>query len=129
MQIKFRFEIVALSSLIPDSQNCRLHSAENLDYLKNSLKQFGWQKPIVVNSKYEIAAGNGTYLAAKELGCVDVPVAISDLSIKELRAFDIADNQVALSSTWDLPKLSAQLQSLAIWDENTNWKSLGFNEN
>ncbi len=129
MNIKFQLEVVELAKLVPDAQNCRLHSVENIDYLKNSLKVFGFQKPIVVNKKYEIAAGNGTYLAAKELGCTQVPVAVSDLSAQELRAFALADNQIATTSSWDLTKLSEQIQSLAVWDKDTNWKALGFNEN
>lgn len=129
MQIDFKFDIIDLVRLIPDSQNCRIHSKENLEYIKSSLKEFGFQKPIVVNEKYEIACGNGTYLAAKELGINKIPVAISSLPLEKLKAFAIADNQIPLSSTWDLSKLSDQLQSLAVWNPDRDWASLGFNEN
>lgn len=127
--INFKFEVIPIEKLRPDAENCRLHDRENIEFIKASLSQYGFQKNIVVSKNFEIYAGNGTYLACKELGITEIPCAISNLPLDKLRAYAIADNQIPLSATWDLPKLSNQIQNLAVWDKNRDWKSLGFNEN
>ena len=60
--------LVPIDSLTPDPANVRRHPDNNLEAIKASLKRFGQQKPIVVDSADVIRAGNGTWAAAKALG-------------------------------------------------------------
>jgi hypothetical protein len=127
--MNFKCEIVPISQVSLDPHNCKDHSPENINFIKESLKEFGFQKPIVVSKDMVIAAGNGTYTAAKELGFKEIPIAISDLSLEKIKAYAIADNQIGLTSSFNLDKLSEQLQQLAVWNSNQNWQALGFNDN
>lgn len=127
--MNFEYQVVPIEQVSLDAENCRLHSPENLNFIKNSLEEFGIQKPIVVSKDYIIFAGNGTFLAAKELGYKQIPVVVSNLDIEKLKAYAIADNQIGLTSSWDLDKLSKQLQDIAVWNKEQNWQALGFDEN
>ena len=60
---------VPLDSVHPDPANARRHDERNVDAIKGSLARFGQQKPLVVDQANVIRAGNGTYGAAKALGC------------------------------------------------------------
>ena len=68
---------VPLDSIHPDPANVRLHEERGLDAIRGSLARFGQQKPIVVDRKGTIRAGNGTYVAAKALGWEAIHVVVS----------------------------------------------------
>ena len=67
-----KLEAISIESLSLDPSNVRKHSRRNLDAIKASLRKFGQQKPIVVDAKCIVLAGNGTLTAAKELGWTEV---------------------------------------------------------
>jgi len=103
---------IEISKVSNDPANVRTHSKKNIDAIKASLKRFGQQKPIVIDSNNIVRAGNGTLEAAKELGWKYISVVISDLEPSELTAYAIADNRTAELAEWDLEALGEQLQSL-----------------
>lgn len=79
-----------------------------------SLRRFGWQQPIVVDSQNVVIAGHTRLQAARKLGLQTVPVVVADhLTPDEARAYRIADNRTHDYSTWDLPLLTEQLDELA----------------
>ena len=88
----------------------------NLDAVNataNSIKEFGWQQPIVVDKDMVIIAGHTRYLAAKKLGCDTVPVVVaSNLSDEQVRAYRLADNKTGELAEWDFKLLDTELQDI-----------------
>lgn len=79
--------------------------------VSSSIKEFGFQNPIIVDSGFTIIAGHTRLEAAKQLQLEQVPCLIADgLTPEQVRAFRLADNKTAEIADWNLPKLSAELQ-------------------
>ena len=120
-------ESVPLSSLREDPANVRVHSKRNMDAIRNSLAQFGQQKPLVVSASGVIVAGNGTFAAARALGWEEINVIRlpDDWSPERITAFAIADNRTSELGEWDygvlvdtLGNLDDSMLAAAGWDES-----------
>lgn len=120
-------EDVPVETLTHDPANVRKHGDENLAAIKSSLTRFGQQKPIVVDSKGVVVAGNGTLSAAKALGWKTIKAVRTNLTGAEATAFAIADNRTAELAEWDEASLHAQLAAIAIEDEEL-LAATGFDE-
>jgi hypothetical protein len=103
---------VPIDKVLPDPANVREHDTANLVAIKASLLRFGQQKPIVVDKKGVIRAGNGTWEAAKSLEWSHIDIVESDLHGAEMMAYAIADNRTAELATWDQKALDKQLAGL-----------------
>ena len=122
-----KVESVPIATLSQDPANARKHDDKNLEAIKASLRRFGQQKPIVVDSSNVVRAGNGTLAAATALGWDSINVVQTDLQGSEATAYAIADNRTAELAEWDESVLAASLSSLADVDET--WLSdLQFSE-
>jgi len=122
-----KVESVPIATLSQDPANARKHDDKNLEAIKASLRRFGQQKPIVVDSSNVVRAGNGTLAAAIALGWDSINVVQTDLQGSEATAYAIADNRTAELAEWDESVLAASLSSLADVDET--WLSdLQFSE-
>ena len=112
--------------LLLDPENARKHSQKNLDAIKASLTKFGQRKPIVINNKGVILAGNGTVEAAKALGWDHIEVATvpADWDEATARAYALADNRTAELAEWDENVLAKQL--LELLDEDFDIEAIGF---
>jgi len=122
-----KVESVPIATLSQDPANARKHDDKNLEAIKASLRRFGQQKPIVVDSSNVVRAGNGTLAAATALGWDSINVVQTDLQGSEATAYAIADNRTAELADWDESVLAASLSSLADVDET--WLSdLQFSE-
>ncbi len=119
-------ETVPLSAISPDPANTRKHSRRNLDAIKASLRRFGQQKPIVVDAKGVVLAGNGTLAAATELGLTEIQIVRTELAGVDATAFGIADNRTAELAEWDA-NLGDVLASLKA--EDFPLAEIGFDEN
>lgn len=119
-------QTIALADLSLDPSNVRKHSRRNLDAIKASLRKFGQQKPIVVDAKGIVLAGNGTLTAAQELGWTEIEIMRTELIGVEATAFAIADNRTSELAEWD-EKLRDVLQSLKA--EDYPLEEIGFDEN
>lgn len=117
-------QTIALSDLSLDPSNVRKHSRRNLDAIKASLRKFGQQKPIVVDAKGIVLAGNGTLTAAQELGWTEIQIVRTELAGVEATAFAIADNRTAELAEWEEDKLHAVLRSLQ--DEGFDLIDVGY---
>ena len=117
-------ETIAVSELSLDPSNVRKHSRRNLDAIKASLRKFGQQKPIVVDAKGIVLAGNGTLTAAKELGWTEIQITRTELAGVEATMFAIADNRTAELAEWEEDKLNAVLKSLQ--DEGVDLVDVGY---
>jgi DNA modification methylase len=113
---------VQLSDISLDPANLRRHPVRNLEAIKASLRRFGQQKPIVVDAKGVIIAGNGVYTAARELGWKQIACVDSSLAGVERVAYAIADNQTPLLAEWDEPALLDTLEAMEPGEAET----LGF---
>ena len=112
LQVKYR----PLKSLTPNPRNARLHSPEQIDQIAASIQEFGFANPILLKDDgTTIGAGHGRYEAALKLGLASVPtITLHGLTETQWRAYVIADNQLALTSTWDMEVLAAEVAALKI---------------
>ena len=101
-----------ISELKNDPANARKHSPRNLKAIRDSLDVFGQQKPIVVDSRGVVIAGNGTLEAAQELGWDDITVTVTNLDPAHAQAFGIADNRTAELAEWDTDVLGQLLEGM-----------------
>jgi ParB-like chromosome segregation protein Spo0J len=117
-------EIVEIGLLSADPANVRLHKTRNLRAIMASLARFGQQRPIVADRNGTIRAGNGRYLAAKELGWSHLKVVWTDLAGADATAYAIAANRTAELATWKRPTLAATLEALE--DDGIELADIGF---
>jgi DNA modification methylase len=108
-----RVEHWPLANLIPYARNARTHSDQQVAEIARSIREFGFNAPILVDSHAGIIAGHGRLLAARQLELAEVPVIVLDhLSEEQKRAYMLADNRLALSAGWDPEMLSAEIAAL-----------------
>jgi ParB-like chromosome segregation protein Spo0J len=115
MKKKQELQIVykAVDDLIPYARNSRQHSDLQIAQLAGIIKEFGFKNPILVDGDNGIIAGHGRVLAARKLGMTDIPtIECSDLSETQKKAFIIADNKIALNSSWDQDLLKLEIEEL-----------------
>jgi len=112
-----QIEKLKLAELSTDPANARKHGPRNIDTIVGSLRRFGQQKPIVIDSSGVVRAGNGTLEAARLLGWETIDVIRTGLKGSEATAYAIADNRTAELAEWDDDILAATLQGLVTDDE------------
>jgi DNA modification methylase len=116
------------SDLIPYVNNSRTHSEEQVNQIISSIKEFGFTNPILIEQDNGIIAGHGRIMAAKKMGLKEVPcVIVKGLTKTQIKALNIADNQIALNAGWDLDKLKLEIQGLN--EDEFNLDTLGFTKN
>lgn len=109
-------QVLDLTSLTPYKNNPR-NNAEAVDKVAESIKQFGFKVPLVVDKDNVIVAGHTRYLAAQKLGYDRLPCVVADdLTDEQIKAYRLADNKVAEFAEWDFEKLEAELEALAAFD-------------
>ena len=108
-----RFEKVPIDRLVPYARNARTHSKEQIGQLRASIREFGFLVPCLVDGKYNIIAGHGRVLAAREEGIAEIPCVFAEhLTDAQKRAYILADNRLALNAGWDEEMLSVELADL-----------------
>lgn len=113
MQGASKIEWQSVEKLIPYAKNARTHSDEQVAQIAGSIKEFGFNNPVLVDKDNSIIAGHGRVMAARKLGMDKVPVVILDhLTESQRKAYILADNRIALNSGWDSSMLSVELQDL-----------------
>lgn len=119
--------LVSTDTLIPYTNNPKEHPDEQVKKIASSIKNYGWDQPIVVDEDDEIIKGHGRLQAAELLGLDEVPVIRrDDLTDAEKRASRVADNKTA-ESPWDDELLSIEIESLDELPE-IDMNSLGFDD-
>jgi len=115
------------AELIPYSNNAKEHPEEQVKKIASSIKNYGWDQPIVVDGENEIIKGHGRLQAAELLGLDEVPVIKrEDLTEAEAKASRIADNKTA-ESAWIDDVLASELEVLEQTD-SIAMDTLGFDE-
>ena len=106
---------VALSDIRPYERNAKIHGQEQLDKLKESIKEFGFVNPCLIDRDYNLIAGHGRVMAAEQLGMDSVPcVFIEGLTDEQRRAYILADNYLTELGTWDYSLREMELQDISI---------------
>jgi len=106
-------KMVNVSDLIPYARNARTHSDEQVTMIAGSIKEFGFNNPVLVDGALGIVAGHGRVLAARKLGMISVPtIELSHLSDTQKRAYILADNKLAERAGWDTEMLKLELADL-----------------
>ncbi|MCK5445217.1 MAG: ParB N-terminal domain-containing protein [Rhodospirillaceae bacterium] len=116
-----------VGDLIPYASNSRTHSDEQVAQIAASIKEFGFNNPILLDGDKGIIAGHGRILAARKLGLDKVPtIELAHLSENQRKACIIADNKLAENSGWDMDFLNLEMKSLD--NEGFDLSLLGFDE-
>lgn len=106
-------QLVAASKLIPYVNNARTHSAEQVMKLRSSLREFGFINPVIIDREFNVIAGHGRILAAKEEGILEVPCVFVDyLTEAQKKAYILADNRMAMDAGWDEELLRIEIEAL-----------------
>ena len=101
-----------VNELVPYENNPRIND-EAVEYVKNSISEFGFKVPVVIDKDNVIIAGHTRIKASKELGIKDIPCIIADdLTEEQVKAFRLADNKVAEKSMWNYQKLDEELDNI-----------------
>lgn len=107
------FQLVDINKLVPYANNARTHNKEQILKLRSSLREFGFVNPVIIDRKYNVLAGHGRIMAAKEEGIAEVPCVYADhLTEAQKKAYILADNRMALDAGWDEELLSVEMQEL-----------------
>ena len=119
-------ELRPLAEIKPYDKNPRINDAA-VDAVAESIRQFGFRQPIVVDGEGVIVCGHTRWKAAQKLGLAEVPVHVAtDLTTEQIRAYRIADNKTNELAEWNLELLPIELGELQ--DAGIDWSLLGFNQ-
>jgi hypothetical protein len=103
-----------IDQLKPDPRNPRRHTAKQIRQIAESIRSFGFNVPILVDTDHKVIAGHGRLLACRQLGRAEVPtIRLEHLSDAQARAFMVADNRLTEIAGWDDRLLGEQLRELA----------------
>jgi ParB-like chromosome segregation protein Spo0J len=115
------------ADLIPYVNNARTHSEQQVLQIAASIKEFGFNSPVLVDGENGIIAGHGRVMAAKKLNLDEVPtIELKHLTKTQKKAYILADNRLALNSGWDNDLLALELGELS--DDGFDLDLLGFDD-
>ena len=116
-----------IDDIVPYDSNPRVRSPKQIDQVANSIKEFGWTMPVLIDDKNEIIAGHGRVLAAKKLGIKEVPCILAiGWSEEKKKAYCIADNKLTENSVWESDFLKLNIEFLK--DNDFDLKLTGFDQ-
>lgn len=112
-------EQIGIETLIPYSNNARTHSEAQVAQIAASIREFGFNNPVLIDEQSSIIAGHGRVLAARKLELDAVPcIRLNHLSDTQRRAYIIADNKIAMNAGWDEELLALELTELTEFGVN-----------
>lgn len=113
MKTTTEMQLISIDKLIPYINNARTHSPEQIKKLRASLREFGFINPVIIDKDFNVIAGHGRILAAKEEGIKEVPCVLVDyLTEAQKKAYIIADNRMAMDAGWDEELLRVEIEAL-----------------
>ncbi len=127
MKMTQEMQLVPTRKLIPYVNNARTHSPEQITKLRSSLREFGFVNPVIIDRDFNVIAGHGRLIAAKEEGIEEVPCVFADyLTEAQKKAYILADNRMAMDAGWDEELLRIEIESLQ--GEDFDVSLTGFDE-
>lgn len=122
-----KVEKLKVSDLIPYARNARTHGDAQVNQIAASIKEFGFNNPVLIDEAGGIIAGHGRVMAAQKLAFETVPcIRLSHLSPTQRKAYILADNKLALNAGWDDAMLALELAELK--EEDFDLALIGFDE-
>ena len=122
---ELRIEYLPVDALKPYSRNAKKHPDEQVEHIANSIREFGFRQPLVIDRDGVLVIGHGRLLAAKKLGLKTVPcVRADDLTDEQVKALRLADNKLN-ESGWDFATLEEELNEL---EADFNMADFGFED-
>lgn len=122
-----KIDQVKISLVRKDPRNSRTHSDHQILQIANSIREFGFVSPVLLDKNNNLIAGEGRLEAASMLKLETIPaIRIDHLSERQRKALAIADNKIAMNAGWNFQVLSEELSSLAEMDFDLN--VTGFDE-
>lgn len=122
-------KMVPVEQLIPFALNSRKHSDKQIQQVADSIKEFGFTAPILIDESNTLIAGHCRLEAAKRLKMLNVPcIVLSDLTEMQKRAYVIADNKLTLNAEWDFSILKQELIALEEFNFNTDLTGFSVDE-
>ena len=113
MKTTTEMQLVSIDKLIPYVNNARTHSPEQVNKLRASLREFGFINPVIIDKDFNVIAGHGRIMAAKEEGIKEVPcVLVNYLTEAQKKAYILADNRMAMDAGWDEELLRVEIEAL-----------------
>jgi len=120
-----RIEYLPVEKLRPYERNARTHSDAQIDAIAESIRQFGFNAPVLIDDDDGVIAGHARLAAARKLGLDTVPcVRLLHLSDAQRRAYILADNRLAEMAVWDVPLLSLEVSDLILEDVDLSFLDL-----
>jgi hypothetical protein len=120
-----RIEYLPIQSLRPYVRNARTHSDAQIDAIAESIRQFGFNSPILIDDADGVIAGHARLAAARKLELDTVPcVRLAHLNDAQRRAYILADNRLAEMAVWDVPLLSLEVGDLTLEDVDLSFLDL-----
>lgn len=108
-----KIENISVKDIIPYNKNAKKHPSDQVEHIANSIREFGFRQPLVVDKDNVLVIGHGRLLAAKKLGIKEVPcVRADDLTEEQIKALRLADNKTN-ESEWDFDLLDLELDEIA----------------
>jgi ParB-like chromosome segregation protein Spo0J len=116
-----------VSTLVSYPHNARTHSNHQLRQIACSITEFGFTNPILIDQNNTVVAGHGRLLAAQMLGMDRVPtIRLETLTQSQIRAYVLADNQLALNAGWDKSTLAIEFEYLLAVNDEIDITVTGF---
>ena len=110
-------QLVDIHKLIPYVNNARTHNVQQINKLRSSLREFGFINPVIIDRDFNVIAGHGRIMAAKEEGINEVPCVFVDyLTEAQKKAYILADNRMAMDAGWDEELLKVEIEALQAED-------------
>lgn len=113
----------SIKELKPYKKNAKKHPKEQVEQIANSIKEFGFTQPVLIDKNNCVVAGHGRILGAKQAGLKEVPtLCLDDLTEEQIKAYRLADNKLN-ESDWDVKLLDEEVSMLS---DNIDMSLFGF---
>lgn len=105
-----------ISELKPYKNNAKKHPKEQIERIAESIRQFGFTQPVLIDKDNIVVAGHGRILGAKKAGLKEIPtVCMDDLTEEQIKAYRLIDNKLN-ESPWDFPLLDTEIEQIEVFD-------------
>ena len=113
--MKLKVEYIPIEDIKPYEKNAKIHTEEQIEQIKKSIKEFGMNDPIGIWRDNIIIEGHGRLMACKELGMEEVPVIrLDDLTDEQRRAYTLVHNQTTMNTGFNMVILDEELDNIDI---------------
>ena len=120
---KLNIKYKPIKELKPYKKNAKKHDKKQVEQIANSIKEFGFTQPVIIDANNEVVAGHGRILGAKKAGLKEVPtVCLEELTEEQIKAYRLVDNKLN-ESEWDYSLLDEELELLT---EDIDMNLFGF---